>query len=113
MFTYIGERAAGRRKESAPLSDRSVHEHVYEEISHRKHPIAAPRYRWHVLPIAKLPGHSEIIGHIMFTRCNIAIKIAAGQHEHEYFTLCRNVRKFQLKRRGKKRTRESPLCQQL
>lgn len=45
MFTYIGERAAGRRKESAPLSDRSVHEHVYEEISHRKHPIAAPRYR--------------------------------------------------------------------
>lgn len=45
MFTYIGERAAGRRKESAPLSDRSVHEHVYEEINHRKHLIAAPRYR--------------------------------------------------------------------
>jgi len=58
-------------------------------------------------------GTQKLLAILMFTRCNIAIKIAAGQHEHEYFTLCRNVRKFQLKRRGKKRTRESPLCQQL
>lgn len=35
---------------------------------------------------ANCQGTRKLLAMLMFTRCNAAIKIAAGQHEHENFT---------------------------
>jgi len=62
VYVYTGVRVPGSIEKKA--ADSAIVRYMYEEINPRKHLITAPRYRWHVLPLCKLPGHSEIIGHV-------------------------------------------------